>query len=88
MSSPERQNTTGLKLVSSARAELHLPDSTPFLHFETTDYFTPDGRDYPMPHNNVYIQVQIWKKTWKIKVFWNELMIRETSLIFQVKFFI
>ena len=69
MSSPERQNTTGLKLVSSARAELHLPDSTPFLHFETTDYFTPDGRDYPMPHNNVYIQVQIWKKLEKLKFF-------------------
>ena len=59
MSSPTRQNTTGLKLLSSARSALHLPESTPFLHFETTDYFTPDGRDYPMPHNNIYIQVDI-----------------------------
>merc|ERR1711892_1363476 len=55
VSSPSRQNTTGMKLLSSARE--HLPENTPFLYFETTDYYTPDGRDYPMPHNNVYIQV-------------------------------
>ena len=43
------------QLLSSARE--HLPDATPFIHFESTDYYTPDGRDYPMPHNNIYIQV-------------------------------
>ena len=58
VSSPTRQNTAGLKLLSSARADFNLPSTTPFIHFETTDYFTPDGRDYPMPHNNVFVQVK------------------------------
>lgn len=57
VSSPTRQNTAGLKLLSSTRADFNLPSTTPFIHFETTDYFTPDGRDYPMPHNNVFVQV-------------------------------
>ena len=58
VSSPTRQNTAGLKLLSSARTAFNLPSTTPFIHFETTDYFTPDGRDYPMPHNNVFVQVK------------------------------
>ena len=66
MSSPTRQNTAGLKLLSSSRADFNLPSTTPFIHFETTDYFTPDGRDYPMPHNNVFVQVNASLKRYKI----------------------
>jgi len=35
------------KLLSSQREELHLPDDMPLASAFVTEYYYPDGRDYP-----------------------------------------
>ena len=36
---------------------MNLPSDIPLFHYEATEYYTPDGSDYVLPHNNQYIQV-------------------------------
>ena len=58
MSSPTRHNSEGKKLFSFGGKKLNLPSEIPLFHYEATEYYTPDGSDYVLPHNNQYIQVQ------------------------------
>nr|CAB3267499.1 UHRF1-binding protein 1-like [Phallusia mammillata] len=53
-SDKERSND---KIISSQRKELLLPDDMPLGCAIVTDYFFPDGRDYPAPHNNIFLRV-------------------------------
>nr|XP_002121271.2 UHRF1-binding protein 1-like [Ciona intestinalis] len=45
------------KILSSQRKELLLPDDMPLGYVSITDYFYPDGRDYPAPHSNIFVRV-------------------------------
>ncbi|CBY33597.1 unnamed protein product, partial [Oikopleura dioica] len=57
VSSPTRHNSEGKKLFSFGGKKLNLPSEIPLFHYEATEYYTPDGSDYVLPHNNQYIQV-------------------------------
>ncbi|XP_039253730.2 bridge-like lipid transfer protein family member 3B isoform X1 [Styela clava] len=45
------------RLINSTRKELLLPDDMPLFHFIRTEYYYPDGRDYPAPHDNIFMQI-------------------------------
>jgi len=43
--------------ISSQKPELHLPEDSPVFSLQITNYFYPDHRDYPAPHNNIYLSL-------------------------------
>ncbi|GFO39323.1 uhrf1-binding protein 1-like protein [Plakobranchus ocellatus] len=47
VSMPGQKRTGPTKLVSSDKRQLHLPPDMSVLHVEFTDYFFPDGLQYP-----------------------------------------
>lgn len=44
-------------LIRSTRKELHLPDEMLLFHFIHTKYYYPDGRDFPAPSDNTFMQI-------------------------------
>ncbi|XP_059172089.1 bridge-like lipid transfer protein family member 3B isoform X2 [Physella acuta] len=57
VSMPGVKRTGPNKLLCSDRRHLHLPPEMAVLHMEFTDYFFPDGLEYPVPHSNMYVMV-------------------------------
>ncbi|CAK8686968.1 unnamed protein product [Clavelina lepadiformis] len=57
VSSASDKERTNQKVLSSLKKELLLPDDMPFASAIITDYYFPDGRDYPAPHNNIFIRI-------------------------------
>ncbi|KAK7486402.1 hypothetical protein BaRGS_00022326, partial [Batillaria attramentaria] len=51
------------KFLVSDKKQLHLPSDMSVVHMEYTEYFFPDGMDYPVPHPNLYIMVNPVKVT-------------------------
>ncbi|XP_016321876.1 UHRF1-binding protein 1-like [Sinocyclocheilus anshuiensis] len=44
-------------LLSCNRKSLHLPDSTPAIHLQFTEYYFPDNPGLPVPCSNLYAQL-------------------------------
>ncbi|XP_030625283.1 UHRF1-binding protein 1 [Chanos chanos] len=44
-------------LLSCNRKALHLPDNTPAIHLQFTEYYFPDNPGLPVPCSNLYAQV-------------------------------
>uniref|UniRef100_A0A8C3BDP9 UHRF1 binding protein 1 like n=1 Tax=Cairina moschata TaxID=8855 RepID=A0A8C3BDP9_CAIMO len=44
-------------LVSCNKKSLYLPPEMPAIHFEFTEYYYPDGKDFPIPCPNLYGQL-------------------------------
>lgn len=58
------------RLFNSTRKELLLPDEMPLFHFIRTEYYYPDGRDYPAPHNNIFMQLNAPQ----LRAYWDSLV--------------
>ncbi|CAL1533724.1 unnamed protein product, partial [Lymnaea stagnalis] len=57
VSMPGQKRTGPKKLLCSDKQKLHLPPEMSMLHVEYTDYFFPEGLEYPVPHSNIYVMV-------------------------------
>ncbi|XP_013907881.1 PREDICTED: UHRF1-binding protein 1-like [Thamnophis sirtalis] len=44
-------------LISCNKKSLYLPQEMPAIHIEFTEYYYPDGKDFPIPNANLYIQL-------------------------------
>uniref|UniRef100_A0A8D0BXK1 Bridge-like lipid transfer protein family member 3B n=1 Tax=Salvator merianae TaxID=96440 RepID=A0A8D0BXK1_SALMN len=44
-------------LISCNKKSLYLPAEMPAIHIEFTEYYYPDGKDFPIPSPNLYIQL-------------------------------
>ncbi|XP_026550036.1 UHRF1-binding protein 1-like isoform X1 [Notechis scutatus] len=44
-------------LISCNKKSLYLPREMPAIHIEFTEYYYPDGKDFPIPNANLYIQL-------------------------------
>ncbi|XP_069131671.1 bridge-like lipid transfer protein family member 3B [Argopecten irradians] len=55
VSTADNKRNTPCKFLSSDKKQLHLPTDMSVLHMEYTDYFFPEGINYPVPHANLYI---------------------------------
>ncbi|XP_077195276.1 bridge-like lipid transfer protein family member 3B isoform X1 [Paroedura picta] len=44
-------------LISCNKKSLYLPPEMPAIHIEFTEYYYPDGKDFPVPSSNLYIQL-------------------------------
>ncbi|XP_055899338.1 bridge-like lipid transfer protein family member 3A isoform X3 [Biomphalaria glabrata] len=55
MAGKKRSGTN--KLLCSDKRQLHLPPDMSVIHVEFTDYFFPEGLEYPVPHANMYVLV-------------------------------
>ncbi|XP_060078539.1 bridge-like lipid transfer protein family member 3B, partial [Ylistrum balloti] len=57
VSTADNKRNTPSKFLSSDKKQLHLPTDMSVLHMEYTDYFFPEGINYPVPHANLYMLV-------------------------------
>lgn len=44
-------------MISCNKKSLYLPPEMPAIHVEFTEYYFPDGKDYPIPCPNLYLQL-------------------------------
>ncbi|XP_062989772.1 bridge-like lipid transfer protein family member 3B isoform X2 [Elgaria multicarinata webbii] len=44
-------------LISCNKKSLYLPPEMPAIHIEFTEYYYPDGKDFPIPSPNLYTQL-------------------------------
>lgn len=44
-------------LISCNKKALYLPPEMPAIHIEFTEYYYPDGKDFPIPSPNLYVQL-------------------------------
>ncbi|XP_068162881.1 bridge-like lipid transfer protein family member 3B isoform X2 [Antennarius striatus] len=52
------QRRSSLKaMISCNKKSLYLPSEMPAIHVEFTEYYFPDGKDYPIPCPNLYAQL-------------------------------
>ncbi|XP_070199666.1 bridge-like lipid transfer protein family member 3B [Littorina saxatilis] len=58
VSTPNTTKRSGhQKFLVSDKKQLHLPADMSVVHMEYTEYYFPEGVDYPVPHPNLYILV-------------------------------
>ncbi|KAG9345689.1 hypothetical protein JZ751_008833 [Albula glossodonta] len=57
VSTAEQRRSTPKAMVSCNKKSLYLPQEMPAIHMEFTEYYFPDGKDYPIPCPNLYVQL-------------------------------
>ncbi|XP_048728642.1 bridge-like lipid transfer protein family member 3B isoform X4 [Ostrea edulis] len=55
VSTADNKRNNPQKFLSSDKKHLHLPPDMSVLHAEYTEYFFPEGSDFPVPHANLYV---------------------------------
>lgn len=57
ISTADQKRNNPHKFFSSEKKVLHLPHDMPIIHLEFTEYYFPEGIDFPVPHANLYALV-------------------------------
>eukprot|EP00076_Gallus_gallus_P045140 XP_025010678.1 UHRF1-binding protein 1-like isoform X3 [Gallus gallus] len=57
VSTADQCRSSPKSLVSCNKKSLYLPPEMPAIHFEFTEYYYPDGKDFPIPCPNLYGQL-------------------------------
>uniref|UniRef100_W5NDC5 Bridge-like lipid transfer protein family member 3B n=1 Tax=Lepisosteus oculatus TaxID=7918 RepID=W5NDC5_LEPOC len=57
VSTAEQHRSVPKAMVSCNKRTLYLPQEMPAVHLEFTEYYFPDGKDYPIPCPNLYVQL-------------------------------
>ncbi|KAJ7329948.1 hypothetical protein JRQ81_016122 [Phrynocephalus forsythii] len=57
VSTAEQYRRSPKTLISCNKKSLYLPSEMPAIHIEFTEYYYPDGKDFPIPNSNLYIQL-------------------------------
>ncbi|CAL8242074.1 unnamed protein product [Merluccius merluccius] len=57
VSTADQRRSSPKAMVSCNKKTLYLPPEMPAIHVEFTEYYFPDGKDYPIPCPNLYVQL-------------------------------
>ncbi|KAA8580243.1 hypothetical protein FQN60_005778 [Etheostoma spectabile] len=57
VSTADQRRSSPKTMISCNKKALYLPAEMPAIHVEFTEYYFPDGKDYPIPCPNLYIQL-------------------------------
>ncbi|TRY82223.1 hypothetical protein DNTS_023866 [Danionella cerebrum] len=57
VSSADQPRSSPQTMISCNKKTLYLPQEMPAIHAEFTEYYFPDGKDYPIPCPNLYVQL-------------------------------
>uniref|UniRef100_A0A8C4Z9D3 Chorein N-terminal domain-containing protein n=1 Tax=Gadus morhua TaxID=8049 RepID=A0A8C4Z9D3_GADMO len=57
VSTADQRRSSPKAMVSCNKKTLYLPPEMPAVHVEFTEYYFPDGKDYPIPCPNLYVQL-------------------------------
>ncbi|KAG5845965.1 hypothetical protein ANANG_G00144750 [Anguilla anguilla] len=57
VSTAEQRRSSPKAMISCNKKSLYLPQEMPAIHVEFTEYYFPDGKDYPIPCPNLYVQL-------------------------------
>uniref|UniRef100_A0A8C5GWL3 Chorein N-terminal domain-containing protein n=1 Tax=Gouania willdenowi TaxID=441366 RepID=A0A8C5GWL3_GOUWI len=57
VSTAEQRRSSPKAMISCNKKTLYLPPEMPAIHVEFTEYYFPDGKDYPIPSPNLYAQL-------------------------------
>ncbi|XP_077565565.1 bridge-like lipid transfer protein family member 3B isoform X2 [Stigmatopora nigra] len=57
VSTADQRRSSPKTMISCNKKSLYLPAEMPAVHMEFTEYYYPDGRDYPIPCPNLYVQL-------------------------------
>ncbi|XP_026065503.1 UHRF1-binding protein 1-like isoform X2 [Carassius auratus] len=57
VSTAEQPRSSPQSMISCNKKTLYLPQEMPAIHAEFTEYYFPDGKDYPIPCPNLYVQL-------------------------------
>ncbi|CAN9508498.1 unnamed protein product [Ophioblennius macclurei] len=57
VSTADQRRSSPKAMISCNKKSLYLPAEMPAIHVEFTEYYYPDGRDYPVPCPNLYAQL-------------------------------
>ncbi|XP_043092148.1 UHRF1-binding protein 1-like isoform X3 [Puntigrus tetrazona] len=57
VSTADQSRSSPQSMISCNKKSLYLPQEMPAIHAEFTEYYFPDGKDYPIPCANLYVQL-------------------------------
>ncbi|XP_061768125.1 UHRF1-binding protein 1-like isoform X1 [Nerophis ophidion] len=57
VSTADQRRSSPKTMISCNKKSLYLPSEMPAIHVEFTEYYYPDGKDYPIPCPNLYAQL-------------------------------
>uniref|UniRef100_A0A673KNU5 Uncharacterized protein n=1 Tax=Sinocyclocheilus rhinocerous TaxID=307959 RepID=A0A673KNU5_9TELE len=57
VSTADQSRSSPQSMISCNKKSLYLPQEMPAIHAEFTEYYFPDGKDYPIPCPNLYVQL-------------------------------
>ncbi|KAM4615265.1 bridge-like lipid transfer protein family member 3B isoform 1-T1 [Polymixia lowei] len=57
VSTADQRRSSPKAMISCNKKSLYLPSEMPAIHIEFTEYYFPDGKDYPIPCPNLYVQL-------------------------------
>ncbi|KAM8910542.1 bridge-like lipid transfer protein family member 3B isoform 1-T1 [Spinachia spinachia] len=57
VSTADQRRSSPKTMISCNKKSLYLPSEMPAIHVEFTEYYFPDGKDYPIPCPNLYVQL-------------------------------
>ncbi|XP_034018932.1 UHRF1-binding protein 1-like isoform X1 [Thalassophryne amazonica] len=57
VSTADHRRSSPKTMISCNKKSLYLPPEMPAIHIEFTEYYFPDGKDYPIPCSNLYAQL-------------------------------
>ncbi|XP_053170210.1 UHRF1-binding protein 1-like isoform X2 [Scomber japonicus] len=57
VSTADQRRSSPKAMISCNKKSLYLPSEMPAIHVEFTEYYFPDGKDYPIPCPNLYAQL-------------------------------
>ncbi|KAJ8386696.1 hypothetical protein AAFF_G00168120 [Aldrovandia affinis] len=57
VSTADQRRSSPKAMISCNKKSLYLPQEMPAVHMEFTEYYFPDGKDYPIPCPNLYVQL-------------------------------
>ncbi|XP_035529833.1 UHRF1-binding protein 1-like [Morone saxatilis] len=57
VSTADQRRSSPKTMISCNKKSLYLPPEMPAIHVEFTEYYFPDGKDYPIPCPNLYVQL-------------------------------
>ncbi|XP_034434917.1 UHRF1-binding protein 1-like isoform X5 [Hippoglossus hippoglossus] len=57
VSTADQRRSSPKTMISCNKKSLYLPPEMPAIHAEFTEYYFPDGKDYPIPCPNLYAQL-------------------------------
>ncbi|XP_071188349.1 bridge-like lipid transfer protein family member 3B isoform X1 [Salvelinus alpinus] len=57
VSTADQRRSSPKAMISCNKKSLYLPPEMPAIHVEFTEYYFPDGKDYPIPCPNLFVQL-------------------------------